>query len=58
MPEEAKQMKNTFKCDCGNICTLEENEEQTEHRGDASLEETGVVVKCKCCGKILTSGQY
>ena len=51
-------MKNTFKCDCGNICTLEENEEQTEHRGDASLEETGVVVKCKCCGKILASGQY
>jgi|TARA_B100002003_G_C14031731_1_gene497318 hypothetical protein len=42
-------MTQTFDCDCGNVCTLKDNEEQSEHFGDGTR--TGMIAKCKCCGK-------
>ncbi|MDP7179893.1 MAG: hypothetical protein QF824_01320 [Candidatus Woesearchaeota archaeon] len=46
-------MVETFKCDCGNVCTLEDGEEQTEHFGDGDMNNVGIISKCKCCNKIL-----
>tara|TARA_Y100000310_G_C20080817_1_gene533740 strand:- start:128 stop:271 length:144 start_codon:yes stop_codon:yes gene_type:complete len=44
-------MSETFKCDCGNVCTLEDGEEQTVHFGNGDMNELGIISQCRCCGK-------
>jgi hypothetical protein len=42
-----------FKCDCGTVCDLADNEQQTEAYGDVGQLDSQLSFKCKCCGKHL-----